>query len=107
MWSIVHCFVTPRHLIHLVQLTDHTPGGLPYKCDGDARRLISGCKLQIWSHLGYRLVLCIKKFTKKNALCLTTQKSLLGVSLSLSHTHIGPPWGFNLNFPTSIPVTFI
>ena len=33
--------------------------------------------------------------------------SPLGVSLSLSHTHIGLPWGFNFNFPTSIPVTFI
>ena len=36
----------------------------------------------------YRLVLYIKKFTK-NALTLTTQKSPLGVSLNLSHTHIG------------------
>ena len=54
----------------------------------------------------YHLVLCIKKFTR-NAPTLTNQKSPLGVSLSLSHTHIGLPWGFNLNFPTSIPVTFI
>ena len=67
----------------------------------DARRLAFGCKLQILasprvfgmeSHyicpFLYRLVLCIKKFTK-NALTLTTQKSPLGVSLSLSHTHIG------------------
>ena len=72
-----------------------------------------GCKLQIlvslWvfgmeshcicpfrCHLG----LSIKIFTK-NALTLTTHKSPLGVSLSLSHTHIGLPWGFNLDFPTS------
>ena len=67
----------------------------------DARRLAFGCKLQILasprvfgmeSHyicsFLYRLVLCIKKFTK-NALTLTTQKSPLGVSFSLSHTHIG------------------
>ena len=54
----------------------------------------------------YRLVLCIKKFTKK-ALTLTTQKSPLGVKLSLSHTHIGLLWGFNLNLPKSTPVTFI
>jgi len=54
----------------------------------------------------YRLVLCIMKFTK-NALTLTTQKSPWGVSLSLSHTHIGLTEGFNLNFLTSIPVTFI
>ena len=33
--------------------------------------------------------------------------SPLGDSLSLSHTHIGLPLGFNFNFPTSIPVTFI
>ena len=40
----------------------------------------------------YRLVLCIKKFSK-NALTLTTQKSPLGVSLNLSHAHIGSPSG--------------
>ena len=33
--------------------------------------------------------------------------SPLGVSLSLSRTHIGLPWEFNFNFPTSIPVIFI
>ena len=33
--------------------------------------------------------------------------SPLGVSLSLSHTNIGLPWGFNFNFLMSIPVTFI
>ena len=78
-----------------------------------------GGACKFWSHLGYlgwkvtiplpfwyHLVLCIKKFTR-NAPTLTNQKSPLGVSLSLSHTHIGLPWGFNLNFPTSIPVTFI
>ena len=53
----------------------------------------------------YRLGLRIKKFTK-NALALTTQKSTSGVSLSLSHTYT-PLGGFNLNFPTSITVTFI
>ena len=71
----------------------------------DARRLALGCKLQILVSLGvfgmerhyicpfrYCLVLCIKKFTK-NALTLTTQKSPLGVSLSLSHTYIGLPLG--------------
>ena len=54
----------------------------------------------------YRLGLCIKKFTK-NALTLTTQKSPLEFSLSLSHAHIGLPWGFNWNFPPIIPVTFL
>ena len=38
----------------------------------------------------YRLVLCIKEFTK-NAQTLTTQKSHLKVNLSLSHTYIGLP----------------
>ena len=40
-----------------------------------------------------RLILYIKKFTK-NAMTLTTQKSPLGVSLNLSHTHIGLLRGF-------------
>ena len=78
-------------------------GGLPHKSDRDAHRLAWGCKLQTLASLrvfgmeSYYicpfkccLVLYIKKFTK-NALTLTTQKSPLGVSLSLSvsHTHIG------------------
>ena len=58
--------------------------------------------------LRYRSVPCIKKKKiTKNALTLTKQKSLLGVSLSLSHTLIGLPLGFNLNFRMSIPGTFI
>ena len=78
-------------------------GGLPYKSEGDALRLALGCKLQILVSLRvfgtesyyicpfrYRLVLCIQKFTKKNALTLTTQKSPLGVSLSLNHQHCSP-----------------
>ena len=93
--------------------------GLLYKNDRDSRRLALECKLQILVSLKmfgmesyyicpfrYRLGLRIKKFTK-NALTLTTQKSTSGVSLSLSHTCIGLPWGFNLNFPASITVTFI
>ena len=50
--------------------------------------------------LRYRSVPCIKKFTK-NALTLTKQKSPSGVSLNLSHTLIGLPLGFNLNFRRS------
>ena len=60
-----------------------------------------GWKVTIFTHSGIT-----KKFTK-NALTLTTQKSPLEVNLSLSHTHIGLPQGFKLNFPMSIPVTFI
>ena len=76
-------------------------GELSYKSDRNARRLALGCKLQILVSLRvfgmksyyicpsrYRLVLCVKKFTKKY-LTLTRQKSTLGVSLS--HTHIGLP----------------
>ena len=90
--------------IEIRPLCPNCPGGggeTPYKSDGDARRLALGCRLQILVSFGvfgmesyyispfrYRLVLCIKKVTK-NALTLTTQKSPLGVSLSLSHTHIG------------------
>ena len=33
----------------------------------------------------------MKKFTKKNAVTLTTQKSPLAISFILSHTHIGLP----------------
>ena len=100
-----------------------TTGGriwrLDCKNDRDSRRLALECKLQILVSLKvfgmesyyicqfrYRLGLRIKKFTK-NALTLTRQKSTSGVSLSLSHTYIGLPWGFNLNFPISITVTFI
>ena len=36
-----------------------------------------------------------------------TSFNLGSVRLSLSHTHIGLPYGFNFNFPTSIHVTFI
>ena len=54
----------------------------------------------------YRLVLCLKKFTK-HALTLTTQKSPLARDQFKLEPH--PHWsplGVNLNFPTSIPVTF-
>ena len=68
---------------------------------------------RFWSHLGclgWKVTILahsgMEKKYKKNALTLTTQKSPLEDGLSLSHTHIGPP-GFNLNFPMSIPVTFI
>ena len=94
-------------------------GELPYKRDGDARRLALGCKLQILvtlrvfemeSHyicpFRYHLGLCIKKFTK-NALTLATQKSPLEFSLSFSHTHFGLPKGFNWNFPPIVTVTFL
>ena len=91
---------------------------MPCKIDGDAR-LPLGSKLQILVSLRVfgmeshyicpfwcRIGLCIKNFTK-NVLTLTTQKSPLGVNLSLSHAYIGLPQGFNLDFLTSIPVTFI
>ena len=42
----------------------------------------------------YRLGLCIKKFTK-NAVMSALIWSSLGVSLSVSHTHISLPWGFH------------
>ena len=67
------------------------PGGLPYKSDGDARRLILRCKLQILVSLRVSRSTLHKEIYQKNALRLTTQKSLLGVSLSLSHIHIGLP----------------
>ena len=78
-------------------------GDLPNKSDRDACRHALGIKLQILVSLRvsgieshniflfrYRLVLYIEKFTK-NAMTLTTRESPLGVSLSLSHTHLGLP----------------
>ena len=53
----------------------------------------------------YCLGLCIKKFTKTAVISVLWFP--LGVSLSLSHTIIGVPWGFHPSFPASIPVTFI
>ena len=109
-------------MLHAIAFPQPPPprgGGLPHRSDRDACRLSLGCKLQILVSLrvfgmrsyyicpfSYCLVLCIKKFTK-NVLTLTTQKSPSGVSLSFSHTHIGHPWGFSLNFLLSIPDTFI
>ena len=62
-----------------------------------------GWKVTLFVQFRYHLILYMEKFTK-NVLTLTTHKSPLGVSLSLRHIHTGLPWGFNLNFPTSIPL---
>ena len=56
----------------------------------------------VWNGKSLYLLIQVQKY-----LTLTTQKSPLGVKLSLSHTHIGLPWVFNLNLPKSNPVTFI
>ena len=100
--SIIHCYLVSRYYIlcNMQGLVSRT-GGLPYKSHGDARLFALGCKLQILVSLRvfgvrryhicpftYLLVLCITKFTK-NALPLITEKSPIGVILSLSYTHIG------------------
>ena len=85
---------------------------------GDARRLTLGCKLQILVSLRvfgmeshyigpfrYLLVLSIKKFTK-NVLTDSTEIFLRG-QFKLEPHPDWSPLGFNLNFPTRIPVTFI
>ena len=46
-------------------------------------------------------------YKKKNTVVSVLVWSPLRVSLSLSHTHIGLPQSLNLNFPISIPITFI
>ena len=46
-------------------------------------------------------------YKKKNTVMSVLVWCPLRVSLSLSHTHTGLPQSFNLNFPISIPVTFI
>ena len=94
-------------------------GGLPYKSDGDARRLALGCKLQILVSLRvfgmeiycicpfrYGLVLCRKKFTEKCPDTDHTEIPFRGQFKLKPHAH----WstlGYNLNFPTSIPAHFI
>ena len=50
----------------------------------------------------YRLGPCINKCTKNTVMSVLVW-SPLGVSLSLNHTHIGLPKGFNFNFPTRSP----
>ena len=80
--------------------------------------LLWGVNYRLWSHLGYlgwkdtifarfryRLGLCVKKITKNVD---TNHTELpLEVGLNLSHTHLDLPQGFYLNFPTSVPITFI
>ena len=96
-----------------------TRGRLPYKSDGDVCRLGLGCKLLILVSLrvfGMESHYCLpiqvslspahKEIAKKCS-TLTRHKSSLGISLSVSLTHSGLPKGFNLNFRTSITVTFI
>ena len=96
------------------------PGELPYKSDGDARRLALGYKLQILASLRvfgieshynctfrYRLVLCIKKFTKKCADTDLTEISLSGQFKLEPHPHWSPLWGLIWIFRQSIPVSFI
>ena len=39
--------------------------------------------------------------------CFSMVSFRKGVILSLSHTHIGVPWGFNFSFSTSIPISVI
>ena len=78
-------------------------GQLPYNSDGDIVVSLWGVNCRFWFQLGclgwkvtlfaqfrYRLILYMEKFTK-NVLTLTTQKSPLGVRLSLSHTHTDLP----------------
>ena len=58
-----------------------------------------GVNCRFWSHLGclgWKVIIVVQVSLStvhneifKNALTLTTQKSPSGVSLSLSHTHIG------------------
>ena len=96
-----------------------TRGRLPYKSDGDARRLGLGCELQIFVSLRvfgmesyYYLPIQVSlspahKEIAKKCSTLTRHKSSLGISLSVSLTHSGLPKGFNLNLLTSITVTFI
>ena len=84
-------------------------GALPSKSDEDARCLALGCKLQMLVSLGvFGMIKSLylhnhdqdslstvhkEIYTDHTEMTLTTQKSPLGVRLSLSHTHMGLPLG--------------
>ena len=80
---------------------------LPYKRNGDARRLALGCKLQILVSLrvfGWKVTILLidvslsvlKEIYKK---CPNADHTKIYL-----HNHIGlPAYGFNLNFPASLP----
>ena len=93
-------------------------GGRPYKSDRNARRLALGYRLQILVSLivfgmerhyiypfRYRLVVCIKKFTK-NALTLTSQKSPLGGQYKLKPHQHWSPLGIKFEFFDEYPCHF-
>ena len=92
---ITSTFATVTGFLWLPDQSRH--GLLQYLMFGTERHYI--CPLRY--HLGLR----VKKFTE-NVVTLTTQKSPLGVSFSLSHTQIGLPGRFHFHFPTSNPDTF-
>ena len=93
------------HILLVLRRWDNLPRGRsPYKSYGNARSLVLGRKLQILISLGlfgmegyyicpfrYRFVVCHNDKSTKNSLTLTTRKSPVGVSLSLSHIHTGLP----------------
>ena len=89
-------------------VSDHlgTRGNSHVKITGLLVVSLRGVNCRFCSHfgcLGWKVTIFAHwKVTKfaKNVLTLTTWKSPLGVSQSLSHTHIGLPMGFNLNFHT-------
>ena len=47
-----------------------------------------------------------KEICKKKAVTLTSQQPPLGVTLSLSYTHIGPPLGVKFEFSDEHPLHF-
>ena len=90
---------------------------LPHKSDGDTLSSHFGVYIGEWQGFwdGKSLYLPIQVsvstvpkeiYKKMSYVTLNKHKSPLGVSLSLSHTHIGLPSGFNLNFLRSIPITY-
>ena len=81
---------------------------------------LRGVKCRLWSRLRclgrevtaicsfrYRSGLCIKRFTKQCRDTDHTKISSLVSLLSWVTDTLVIPYGFNFNFPTSIPVTFI
>ena len=70
---------------------------------------LMGVNCRIWFHLGClgRKVSILAHLHSFLDVCFSMVSFRKGVILSLSHTHIGVPWGFNFSFSTSIPISVI
>ena len=71
---------------------------------------LMGVNCRIWFHLGVwdeKSLYWSIYIPSVLDVCFSMVSFRKGVILSLSHTHIGVPWGFNFSFSTSIPISVI